>query len=109
MAGKVDLTDDQESNTKLIQQNPELIDTMRLLANKHYLEDTSDYQRTYMFVHEIGHILGLAHFDDSNCNTTNPMNTSTIMISGSRTNFAELDFNKPQEHDKAMLRYLYGS
>lgn len=105
-AGKVILTNEIKNNPRVIQQEPQLINEKHVLANKYYLEGLNDYQRTYTFTHEFGHILGIAHIDDPKCNN-DVSNVASIMMSGGRTKMEELPFNKPTEHDKTMLLYLY--
>lgn len=109
--GKAVFSDSLISNPKLIQQDPESMDSMQLLANKYYLEAASDYQRTYTFTHEFGHILGFAHIDDDKCGLSKNdiEKQDTMMKSGQYTDMNNLTFNTPREHDVAMLRYLYGS
>lgn len=106
-AGRAGVPDNLAYNAVKRQHNPQIISKMEVYANQHYLDSMNDYARTYTLTHEIGHVLGLAHLDAEECDVKNVGDKKSIMKSGRGLNIKNLEFNRPQEHDRIGLEALY--
>jgi hypothetical protein len=84
-----------------VPSDPNVPDNITILINKQRMDPLSDFKRTYVLTHEMGHTLGLAH-PDHFCNDS----SESIMSRGSQ-DAINRTFNTPMPYDKTALRQLY--
>jgi hypothetical protein len=83
-----------------IPKNPNVPQTITVELNRRAMDGLSDFHRTYVITHEIGHALGLAH------STACGHNDTTIMMSGDGA-LENKSYNTPMPYDKRALKQLY--
>jgi predicted Zn-dependent protease len=71
-----------------------------IYVNKAKMPPLTDFQRTLVMTHELGHALGLGHTDRCGVTSSSIMHTGPGVLSAT--------FNTPQSYDRINLEQLYG-
>lgn len=78
-----------------------------IFMNQKSLDPESDFFRTLVATHEMGHALGLCHQSDGACDVTIPSSTKSVMHTGPVLIDAHVNYNTPQAHDIQLLKEIY--